>query len=227
MHTLTDRQKDFLRWVVAQIDRGKLKETFTVQILTDDIFFVEVLSGAPQISRAVFDIYHDLGLLVCKPELERTRSVEVGLVCTVTGLTYQAVRSDFQLPLPHSSAPRLQPWSMGMHVDGQVGEVVTGDFVGGNKTTNIVNYLGDGTLRVNRIQSEILYLLYGPEGGTADRPQTVSSITDRLDESYADIEEDCRTLEGLGLVSFLASEDAALRVQLTKQGRGAARNLRR
>lgn len=226
MHNLTDRQKDFLRWVVAQIEHGKLKETFTVHILTDDIFFVGSVSGAPQVSRAVFDIYHDLGLLVCKPEFERTRSVEVGLICTVTGLTYQAVRSDFQTPLPHASAHRLQHQSMGMHVDGQVGEVVTGDFVGGNKTT-IVNYLGDSSLRVSRVQSEILYLLYGPEGGTAVRPQTVSSIAERLEEPYADIEEDLRTLEVLGLVLFPASEDAVLRVQLTKRGRSAARNLRR
>lgn len=135
---LTDGQKALLRWFVERAKDGFLREEFHVVWGMDG---GQILGGAPGVSnhpditKGALDVLAAEGFLVCKPNFKTTshstrttssmrpqtthREVEINRRCTLTGLAFEAVDSDFAAP-DVSFVTHLTPLADIMHLDEEI-----------------------------------------------------------------------------------------------------------
>ncbi|HOR18512.1 MAG TPA: TIGR02391 family protein [Brevefilum sp.] len=106
MYNLTDNQKDILRWIVQEVRHKNLPEEFIVVWHFGDnsiIGFTGKEGDIPEITKGVLDLFHDNGLMFCRPNMALQSlapyiSSDTTRHCTLTGKAYEAVDSDFSAP---------------------------------------------------------------------------------------------------------------------------------
>ncbi|NLN69981.1 MAG: hypothetical protein GX142_04250 [Chloroflexi bacterium] len=111
MYSLTENQKNILRWIVQQVRDKNLPEEFIVVWYfggSSIIGFTGKEGDIPEIMKGMLDLFHDNGLMLCRPNMalqkisphisSGTTSYEISRCCTITGKAYEAVDSDFSAP---------------------------------------------------------------------------------------------------------------------------------
>lgn len=104
IYNLTDRQKEVIRWIVAQARLGVLNEEFLIVWTQGRHILMEFrgdASSIPEIGTGTLDALVHEDLLHCSVNHRASRSgtvYELSRRCTITGRAYEAVDGDFSAP---------------------------------------------------------------------------------------------------------------------------------
>lgn len=109
MYNLTKSQRDLLRWIVQQIRKEKLPEEFSIIWLQEKCSISEykgnIEDDAPSITKGALDALATADLILCQIRYRATDSYgrhgqdERGRRCTLLNKAYEAIDSDFNLPI--------------------------------------------------------------------------------------------------------------------------------
>jgi hypothetical protein len=134
MYNLTDRQKEFAKWLIEQVRCEKLSEEFLVIWDRDQGTIKGFQDEHPEITQGLLDALNQAGLLHYRAD-QRTiqtpvqsmwggqgtlsNQYETGRFCTLTGSAYEAVDSDFAEP-DISFVVHLTPLADITHLDNEI-----------------------------------------------------------------------------------------------------------
>ncbi len=101
MASLTETQKDLVRWFVQRVRDEMLDEEFVITWSMNTGAIILGFEGdLPDITGAKLDTLQNAGMLTCTPHLRTNKSgrtYESSRTCILTGAAYEAVDSDFKI----------------------------------------------------------------------------------------------------------------------------------
>lgn len=118
-YNLTEKQKELARWIVGEVRAGHIPESFTIlwhmqgATILDSSTNYDSSSLNQRLERGVLDALAESKMLLL-------RSTEHHLTCTLTGLIYKAVDSNFaeeEAPTPISALAQPHPPEIAMSLD--------------------------------------------------------------------------------------------------------------
>lgn len=100
-YNLTDKQKDFVKWMVQQVRDDNLSEEFVVVWLSGGAVIQGYKGDLPEITEGLLDTLVDADMLHCRPSYRSSRSrrtYESSRICVLKQRAYDAVDSNFEAP---------------------------------------------------------------------------------------------------------------------------------